>query len=157
MAQGAHATDGAWIGRPLRRREDHRLLTGSGRYVDDIAPPGCAHVVLLRSPHAHARIARLDVEAARRAPGVVAVVTGEDVKHLQPMPVNRIMPDMRVPPHPIIGDGIVHAAGTPVAAVVADSVYAARDACDLIDVAYEPLQALRARGRRGRWRDHALP
>jgi aerobic carbon-monoxide dehydrogenase large subunit len=142
MAQGAHATDGAWVGRPLKRREDHRLLTGSGRYVDDISPQGCAHVVLLRSPHAHARIARLDVEAARRAPGVVAVVTGEDVKHLQPMPVNRIMPDMRVPPHPIIADGLVHAAGTPVAAVVAYSVYAARDVCDLIDVAYEPLQAL---------------
>jgi carbon-monoxide dehydrogenase large subunit len=142
MAQGGETADGAWVGRPLKRREDHRLLVGSGRYVDDISPPGCAHVVLLRSPHAHARVARLDVEAARRAPGVVAIVTGAEVKHLQPMPVNRIMPDMRVPPHPIIGDGIVHAAGTPVAAVVADSVYAARDACDLIDVTYEPLQAL---------------
>jgi len=142
MTHGAQHADGAWIGRPLKRREDHRLLVGSGRYVDDICPPGCAHVVLLRSPHAHARIARLDVEPARRARGVVAVVTGADVKHLQPMPVNRIMPDMRVPPHPIIADGRVHAAGTPVAAVVADSVYAARDAIDLIDVTYEPLPAL---------------
>jgi carbon-monoxide dehydrogenase large subunit len=142
MAKGGEPADGAWVGRPLKRREDHRLLIGSGRYVDDISPQGCVHVVLLRSPHAHARVARLDVEAARRAPGVVAIVTGTEVKHLQPMPVNRIMPDMRVPPHPIIGDGIVHAAGTPVAAVVADSVYAARDACDLIDVAYEPLPAL---------------
>ena len=142
MTHGAQHADGAWIGRPLKRREDHRLLVGSGRYVDDISPHGCAHVVLLRSTHAHARIARLDVEAARRAPGVVAVLTGADVKHLQPMPVNRIMPDMRVPPHPIIADGRVHAAGTPVAAVVADSVYAARDAIDLIDVTYEPLPAL---------------
>jgi len=142
MAHGGETADGAWVGRPLKRREDHRLLVGSGRYVDDITPQGCTHVVLLRSPHAHARVARLDVEAARRAPGVVAVVTGADVKHLQPMPVNRIMPDMRVPPHPIIADGRVHAAGTPVAAVVAESVYAARDACDLIEVAYEPLPAL---------------
>lgn len=142
MTHGAQHADGAWIGRPLKRREDHRLLVGSGRYVDDICPPGCAHVVLLRSPHAHARIARLDVEPARRARGVVAVVTGADVKHLQPMPVNRLMPDMHVPPHPIIADGRVHAAGTPVAAVVADSVYAARDALDLIDVTYEPLPAL---------------
>ena len=134
--------DGAWVGRPLKRREDHRLLVGSGRYVDDIAPPGCAHVVLLRSPHAHARIVALDVEAARRAPGVVAVVTGAEVKHLAPMPINRIFPDMRVPPHPIIADGIVHAAGTPLAAVVAESVYTARDACDLIEASYEPLQAL---------------
>src|SRR6202162_1581387 len=115
MAHGGESADGAWVGRPMKRREDHRLLVGSGRYVDDISLTGCAHVVLLRSPHAHARIAKLDVEAARRAPGVVDVVTGADVKHLQPMPVNRIMPDMRVPPHPIIGDGIVHAAGTPVA------------------------------------------
>ena len=142
MTHGAQHAHGAWIGRPLKRREDHRLLVGAGRYVDDICPPGCAHVVLLRSPHAHARIARLDVEPARRARGVVAVVTGADVKHLQPMPVNRLMPDMRVPPHPIIADGCVLAAGTPVAAVVADSVYAARDAADLIAVTYEPLPAL---------------
>jgi carbon-monoxide dehydrogenase large subunit len=142
MTQGARHADGAWIGRPLKRREDHRLLVGSGRYVDDICPSGCAHVVLLRSPHAHARITALDVEPARRARGVVAVVTGADVRHLAPMPVNRLMPDMRVPPHPIIADGRVHAAGTPVAAVVADSVYAARDALDLIDVTYEPLPAL---------------
>ncbi|MGH7356175.1 MAG: xanthine dehydrogenase family protein molybdopterin-binding subunit, partial [Candidatus Rokuibacteriota bacterium] len=142
MTHAAQRTDGAWIGRPLKRREDHRLLVGSGRYVDDIRPPGCAHVALLRSPHAHARIARLDVEAARRAPGVVAVVTGADVKHLAPMPVNRLIPDMRVPPHPILSDGHVHAAGTPVAAVVAESIYAARDALDLIGVAYEALQAL---------------
>src|SRR3989304_4380511 len=83
-----------------------------------------------------------DPRPAGRARGVGAVVRGADVKHLQPMPVNRIMPDMRVPPHPIIADGRVHAAGTPVAAVVADSVYAARDAVDLIDVTYEPLPAL---------------
>ena len=142
MAHGEGPADGAWIGRSLKRREDHRLLVGSGRYVDDISPPGCFHVVLLRSPHAHARITGLDVGPARRARGVVAVVTAADVKHLAPMPVNRLMPDMRVPPHPIIADGRVHAAGTPVAAVVADSVYAARDAADLIEVTYEPLPAL---------------
>jgi len=131
-----------WIGRPLKRREDHRLLVGSGRYVDDIRPPGCLHVALLRSPHGHARIARIDVEQARRAPGVVAVVLGGEVSHLAPMPVNRLVPDMRVPPHPIIAVGQVHAAGTPVAAVVAESSYAAGDALELIDVAYEPLEAL---------------
>jgi aerobic carbon-monoxide dehydrogenase large subunit len=135
-------TDGAWIGRPLRRREDRRLLTGSGRYVDDIRPAGCAHVALLRSPHAHARLAKLDVEGARGAPGVLAVVTGAEVSHLAPMPVNRLVPDMRIPPHPIIADTHVHAAGTPVAAVVAESVYAARDAVELIAVGYEPLPAL---------------
>jgi carbon-monoxide dehydrogenase large subunit len=138
----AQSPDGGWVGRPLKRREDHRLLMGAGRYVDDIRPAGCLHVALLRSPHAHARIARVDVERARRAPGVVAVVTGAEVSHLAPMPVNRLVADMRVPPHPIIALARVHAAGTPVAAVVAESASGARDALELIDVAYEPLAAL---------------
>ena len=142
MAQASERTDGAWVGRPLKRREDHRLLVGAGRYVDDIRPAGCLHVALLRSPHAHARIAGVDVEPARRAPGVVAVVTGGEVSHLAPMPVNRLVPDMRVPPHPIIAERRVHAAGTPVAAVVAESASAARDAVELIAVEYEPLAAL---------------
>jgi carbon-monoxide dehydrogenase large subunit len=134
--------DGTWIGRPLKRREDHRLLIGAGRFVDDLRPAGCLHVALLRSPHAHARIARVDVARARSAPGVVRVVTGAEVSHLGPMPVNRLMPDMRIPPHPIIADGLVHAAGTPVAAVVAETAYAARDAAEAIAVEYEALPAL---------------
>ena len=141
MAQADGQRD-AWVGRPLKRREDHRLLVGAGRYVDDIHPAGCVHVALLRSHHAHAHIARIDVERARRAPGVIAVVTGGEVSHLGPMPVNRLVADMRVPPHPIIADKRVHAAGTPVAAVVAESASAARDAADLIAVEYEALAAL---------------
>jgi aerobic carbon-monoxide dehydrogenase large subunit len=136
------SADGGWVGQPLKRREDRRLLTGAGRYVDDMRPVGCAHVALLRSPHAHARIVTVDVVRALGAPGVITVVTGGDVRHLGPMPVNRLMPDMRVPPHPIIAEGRVHAAGTPVAAVVAGTVYAARDAVELIRVAYEALPAL---------------
>lgn len=131
-----------WIGRPLKRREDHRLLTGAGSYVDDLRPPGCVHAALLRSPHAHARIAHLDVQAARRDPRVLLVVTGKDVAHLGPMPVNRLVPDMRVPPHPILAETHVHAAGMPVAAVVAEDPYAAYDALDLIGVEYEALPAL---------------
>ena len=131
-----------WIGRPLKRREDHRLLTGAGAFVDDMTPPGCAYVALLRSPHAHARIANLDVEAARRDPRTLLVVTGKDVAHLAPMPVARLMPGMRVPPHPILAESQVHAVGMPVAAVVAEDVYAAYDALDLISVDYEPLPGL---------------
>ena len=138
MAQ-AHADHDGWIGRPLKRREDRRLLLGAGRYVDDLRPAGCLHVYFLRAPHAHARVTALDVEAARRAPGVVAVVTGAEVRHLGPMPVNRIMPEMKVPPHPILAVDRVRAAGTPVAAVAAESAQAARDAADLISVDYEPL------------------
>jgi carbon-monoxide dehydrogenase large subunit len=110
--------------------------------VDDIRPAACAHVALLRSPYAHARVASLDVERARCAPGILAVVTGAELAHLAALPVNRVIPDMRVPPHPLIADGIVHAAGTPVAAVVAETIYAARDALDLIGISYEPLPAL---------------
>ncbi|MGH7414583.1 MAG: hypothetical protein ACREKJ_10330, partial [Candidatus Rokuibacteriota bacterium] len=138
----SEAQGDGWIGRPLKRREDHRLLTGAGAFVDDMTPPGCLNVALLRSPHAHARISRLDVEAARRAPGVRLVATGKDVAHLGPMPVNRLMPDMRVPPHPILAESQVHATGVPVAAVVAEDVYAAYDALDLIGVDYEPRPAL---------------
>jgi len=131
-----------WIGRPLKRREDHRLLTGAGAFVDDMTPPGCLHVALLRSPHAHARIAHLDVEPARQAPRTLLVVTGKDVAHLAPMPVARLVPDMRVPPHPILAESQVHAVGMPVAAVVAEDVYAAYDALDLIGVDYEALPGL---------------
>ncbi|HSF07405.1 MAG TPA: hypothetical protein VLG10_16615, partial [Methylomirabilota bacterium] len=70
-----------YVGRPLKRREDRRLLLGTGKFVDDLRPPGCLSVVFLRSPHGHARIGRLEVAAARRMPGVVAVVTGDEVRH----------------------------------------------------------------------------
>src|SRR3989454_7669574 len=112
-----------WIGQPLKRREDPRLLTGAGRFVDDLRPPGCVHVVLLRSPHAHARITRLDVARARRAPGVVAVVTGAEVRHLGPMPVNRLLPDMRVPPPPILAGTPLRPAGPPPAPSVPADPY----------------------------------
>ncbi|MBI4240345.1 MAG: molybdopterin-dependent oxidoreductase [Candidatus Rokubacteria bacterium] len=131
--------DSRYVGRPMKRREDRKLLIGAGRYVDDFQLPGLTHVALLRCPYAHARIKRLDVEAARKAPGVVAVVTGAEVGHLGPMPVNRIFRDMKVPPHPILADGVVHALGVPIAAVVAETPYLARDAVELIDVEYEPL------------------
>src|SRR4029078_2734989 len=67
------------IGRPLRRKEDLRLLTGSGRYSDDVSLPGQAYAYVLRSPHAHARIRGVDTTAARAMPGVLAVLTGADV------------------------------------------------------------------------------
>jgi carbon-monoxide dehydrogenase large subunit len=132
---------GTYIGRAMKRREDPRLLTGGGRYVDDLSPPGCLHAVFVRSPHAHARIAKLEVGAARSAPGVVAVITGSEVAHLGPMPVNRAVPDMKIPPHPLIAEGRVHAVGVPVAAIVADSIHAARDAAALVEAVYEPLPA----------------
>src|SRR5579862_844291 len=79
---------GTGIGQPVRRREDLRLLTGNGRYSDDVSLPGQAYAVMLRSPHAHALIRAIDTAAARAMPGVLAVLTGEDAPAdgLQPLP-----------------------------------------------------------------------
>jgi aerobic carbon-monoxide dehydrogenase large subunit len=139
----AHATDSnTYVGRPMKRREDRRLLLGAGKFVDDLQPAGCLFVALLRSPHGHARIIRLDVEAARKAPGVVAVVTGDEVRHLAPMPVNPAIPGMKIPPHPIIADEVVRAVGEPAAAIVAESAPEAWDAADLIEIEYAELPAV---------------
>ena len=128
-----------WVGRPLRRREDAPLLVGRGRFVDDLSAPGVVHLALLRSPHAHARVARVDARRARKAPGVVAVVTAAELDSIGPLPVNRLFRDMIVPPNPLLAGKTVHAQGTPVAAVVAESVAAAWDAVALVDAAYEPV------------------
>ena len=128
-----------FVGRPLRRVEDRPLLSGAGLYTDDIRLPGTLHVALLRSPHAHARIARLEVGAARGAPGVVAVVTGADVAHLGHLRPNRLTPSMKMPPHTVLAQGVARGVGEPVAAVVAETAYAARDATERVEVDYEPL------------------
>jgi carbon-monoxide dehydrogenase large subunit len=129
----------SWIGRPLRRREDAPLLAGRGRFVDDLRVPDLGHLVLVRSPHAHARVTRLDVGRARKAPGVVAVVTAVDLDTTAPMPVNRMFRDMIVPPYPLLAGDRVYAQGAPVAAVVAESAAAACDGAALVAVGYEAL------------------
>jgi carbon-monoxide dehydrogenase large subunit len=132
----------SWVGRPLRRREDAPLLTGRGRFVDDLPAPGAAHLALVRSPHAHARLARLDVERVRTAPGILAVVTAADLDGIGPLPVNRMFRDMIVPPNPLLAGERVHAQGTPVAAIVAESAAAAWDAVALVTVQYEALDGV---------------
>ncbi len=128
-----------WVGRPVRRREDRPLVTGRGRFLDDLAAPGMIHLVLVRSPHAHARILALDLGAARRAPGVVAVVTAGDLDPFGPIAIMRPMPNMIIPEHPLLAAGVVRAQGVPIAAVLADSPYAAADAAERVAVEYEPL------------------
>src|SRR2546422_2515377 len=135
-----HATGTAgWVGRPMRRREDRALVTGRGRFVDDLAVAGMLHLVLTRSPHAHARIRALDASAARRLPGVVAVITPEDLGPIGPVPLMRLAPGTVIPEYPLLAAGIVRAQGVPVAAVVAESSYLATDAAERIGVGYEPL------------------
>ena len=128
----------------VKRREDPRLVTGTGTFVDDLKVDGCLHVAVLRSPHAHARIRGIDVGAARRAPAVVAVVTAADLGAANaPLPTFAPHPALPKPCgiRPLAGDR-VRFVGEPVAAVVAEDVYRARDAVERIAIDYEPLPAL---------------
>src|SRR5712664_26108 len=135
-----HATGTAgWVGRPMRRREDRALVTGRGRFVDDLAVAGMLHLVLTRSPHAHACIRSLDASAARRMPGVVAVITPEDLGQIGPVPLMRLAPGTVIPEYPLLAAGIVRAQGVPVAAVAAESYYMSADAAERIGVDYEPI------------------
>ena len=132
----------SYVGQPLKRFEDVRLLTGKGSFVDDMQLPGMLYAMILRSPHAHARIASIDVAMARHLSGVVAVLTGEDiagaVKDIPPRETEELR-GMRVPEHPVLARGKVCYVGQPVAVVVAENRYLARDGVDLIGVDYQPL------------------
>ncbi len=131
------------IGAEVRRREDPALVQGVGRYVDDLAPPRTAFLTLLRSPHAHARIRRLDVRPAAARRDVVAILTGPDLEGLvDPEPPVGFPPDIRRPPRPLLARGIVRYVGEPVAAVIAEDRYGAADARDTIDIDYELLPAV---------------
>jgi carbon-monoxide dehydrogenase large subunit len=136
------------IGQPVRRVEDRRFLTGRGRYVDDLARPRQVHAVILRSPHAHARIRAIDTGAASAAPGVLAVWTGADLAAdgIGPIPClsplqNRDGSSAVMPPHPALAAERVRHVGDGVAMVVAGSLAGARDAAERIAVDYEPLPA----------------
>ena len=128
----------------VRRREDPRLVTGTGAFVDDLRVPGCLHAAFVRSPHAHARVRAIDVSAALKSPGVVAVATAADLGAANaPMPVYAPHPALPVPCRlrPLATD-VVRFVGEPLAAVIADDPYRAHDALDLVRVDYEPLAAL---------------
>jgi aerobic carbon-monoxide dehydrogenase large subunit len=134
------------IGQPVRRVEDARFITGRGRYVGDIDLPGLAHSQVLLSPHAHARITRIDVTRTRAAPGVICVLTGKDVAESQ-LPPQFMPEDMGGPKgyraiRPVLAAEVVKHVGDRVAFVVAETAAQARDALELIDVTYEPLPAV---------------
>ncbi len=130
---------GPYVGRPLRRREDFRLLTGKGRYVDDIRVPGMLHLALLRSPHAHAQVTRVDLSAARAATGVRIALSGADlVGKIGPIRPNWVIPGYAWCPHrPVVAVDRVRFVGECVALVVAETREAAYDALDRIDVDYK--------------------
>src|SRR5918911_4204507 len=141
VVQETLPTERKWIGKSIRRVEDPRFLIGRGRYVDDISLPGLLHAAILRSPVAHARIKRIDIEAARRLDGVVAGVTGAEAAELcNPLPDFGPAPDKHV--WRCLAHEKVRYVGEGVAAIVAENRYIAEDARDLIEVDYEPLPAI---------------
>jgi len=137
----AEAMSTKLVGQAIKRREDPRLITGQGTFLDDIKLPGMTHACVLRSPYAHAKIKSIDTSKAKAHPGVVAVFTGEDMLDLNPLPcawqAGRVKNNVNTPR--VLAVGEVHFAGDPVALVIAEDRYIARDACDLIEVEYEPL------------------
>ncbi len=139
------------VGQPMRRVEDERLITGKGRYTDDISVAGQAHAFMVRSPHAHARIVSIDVADAERAPGVLAVWTGEDAKReglgIVASPAADMLknrdgtPIFKTTRH-LIAQERVRYAGDTVAVIVAETLNQARDAADLLVIDYESLPAV---------------
>ena len=132
-------------GKSVRRVEDDNLLTGAGIFADDIVNPGEARLCFLRSPYPHARIAALDVAAARALPGVIAVITGADLvaAGVRPLPQSADFrrPDgspTAAPPQHALADGTVRFVGEAVAAVIAEAAAQARDALGASAVDYEP-------------------
>ena len=145
------------IGKPVRRREDARLLTGAGHYADDTNLPGQAYACLIRSPHAHARIVSIDTAPAAEAPGVIAVLTGSDAARdgLQPIPHRPVPANPHevplksrdgapffIAPHPVLAIGKVRYVGESVAVVIADTLYQAMDAAERLAIVYAPLPAV---------------
>jgi carbon-monoxide dehydrogenase large subunit len=137
------------IGKSPRRREDERLLVGRGRFVDDVRLPGLLHLAIVRSPHARARIARVDTAPAKAVPGVVGVFVNEDLPALTNVLPTFVEPASnpyavfnKPPPQLALARGEVRHVGEAVAVVVADTAYAARDGADAVAVEYEPLRPI---------------
>ena len=137
------------IGQGVSRFEDPRLIQGGGIYTDDVQLPNMAHAVVLRSPHAHAKIKSIDTNAAKAAPGALAVLTISDVKAngYGDLPVpgglkRRGAQPMYKPKYPMLADGVVRWVGDAVAFVVADTIAQALDAAELIEVDFEVLPSV---------------
>ncbi|MER3484823.1 MAG: carbon monoxide dehydrogenase, partial [Chloroflexota bacterium] len=129
------------FGKAIKRREDPRLITGAGSFLDDVRLPGMVHAALVRSPYAHAKIKRIDTSAAARMPGVLGVFTGQDFLDLNPLPAawqaGRVKNNPVTPR--VLAINEVHQVGDPVAVVVAEDRYLAEDAASAVVVEYEPL------------------
>ncbi len=130
-----------YVGARIKRIEDPKLIRGEGSYVDDLTLAGMLHAAFVRSPYGHARVTGVRLDAARAHPGVVAAFAPGDLRNIQqPFPTMDV-DGMRPSPHLPLADREAVYAGQPVAVVVAESAYVARDAADLVEVTYDPLPA----------------
>src|ERR687893_2606957 len=129
------------VGKPIRRREDPKLMTGGGSFLDDIRLPGMSHAAILRSPVAHARIRGIDTSRAKTLPGVIGVFMGEDLSEVNPLPCawQAAGVDNNVATPRLLALGEVRHVGDPVAVVVGESVYQANDALEAIELDFEEL------------------
>ena len=137
------------IGARIQRKEDYRFLTGAGQYTDDVTLQGQTHAVFVRSPHAHAKIRSIRKDKALKAPGVLAVFTGEDLAAAKVggLPCGWLITDvngqpMKEPPHPCLAQGKARYVGDHVAVVIAETLDGAQDAAELVEVDYEVLPAV---------------
>src|SRR5919197_2446059 len=140
----AETTTTSVLGARMKRVEDPRMITGAAKYLDDLKLPGMAYVAVLRSPYAHARINGIDTSKAAAHPGVVGVYTGKDFAHLNPLPCAwqaSGTENFVATPRALELDRVTFT-GAGVAAVVAESRYAAEDALELIEVDWEPLDVV---------------
>lgn len=135
---------GRYVGKPVKRREDPRLVTGRGKYVADITLPRMLYLSIVRSPYAHAKIKNIDTSKAERLEGVRHVFTGEHVRDCTPLPgeFRLTVKDSIIPSYKPLAVDKARYAGEGVAAVLADNPYVARDAADLVEVDYKPLEPL---------------
>src|SRR6266849_3707044 len=150
----APATVERLFGKSIKRREDPRFITGRGNYVDDLKLPGMTYAAFVRSPHAHARIRRIDTASAKAHPGVVAVFTGKDMTGVNSLPcgwdlrkaknVPGVIQDLAIVPHMPLTSDVARHVGDPVAVVIADSQDAATDGAEKVRVDWEPLPSVTA-------------
>ena len=141
--------DMKFIGQGVKRREDYRFLTGSGNYTDDVDLPHQSYATFVRSPHAHAKIKGINKNRALKAPGVIAIYTGEDIAaaKINGLPCGWLITGsdgqpMKEPPHPVLAQGKARYVGDHVAMVIAETQHQARDAAELVEVDYEVLPAV---------------
>src|SRR5690242_10562978 len=138
-----------YIGAAIKRKEDYRFLTGAGNYTDDVAMPHQTYACFVRSPHAHAKIKSIRKDKALKAPGVVAIFTGDDLAaaKVNGLPCGWLITDvngqpMKEPPHPCLAQGKARYVGDHIAVVIAETYQQARDAAELVKVDYEELPAV---------------